>query len=145
MAYMLGFSSTPKKDDQQGDKGLSRKEIGKMGEDAASVYLTRKGFSVIDRNVLRKTGELDVVAVKDGTLHAIEVKTLLCSEFPQEGHTGFDPSFNLHAGKIQKVARTLEWYAAEKHWEGGQQVDGAIVWLRARDKVLRVLYLPQIL
>ena len=145
MAYMFGFSSTPKKDDQEGFESISPKEVGKRGEDAVALYLSRKGFSLVARNVLRKTGELDVVVKKGNTLHAVEVKTMLCKEFPEEGHGGFDPSFNLHQGKTQKVARTLEWYVAEKHWKGEWQVDGAVVWLRARDGLLRVIYLPQIL
>jgi len=56
----------------------------------------------------------------------------------------YDPSLNLHQAKVRKVARTGEWYVLEKKWEGEWQVDGMLVWLRRRDSVARVSYLPQI-
>jgi hypothetical protein len=52
---------------------------------------------------------------------------------------------NLHPWKLQKVARTAEWYCLEKHWEGEWQIDGCLVWLRRRDGRAHVRYLPQLL
>ena len=124
----------------------TRKEVGNLGENIAAEYLRRHGFSIRDRNIARKTGELDVIAEKDDTLYFVEVKTILVDEFPKEGQTSdeYDPSLNLHEAKIRKVARTGEWYVLEKHWEGEWQVDGCLVWLRRRDGMARVRYLPQI-
>jgi putative endonuclease len=124
----------------------SRKEVGAIGESAAAEYLKRHGFKILDRNVARKTGELDIVARSGDTLHFVEVKTNMVDEFPSHEHSGdeYDPSLNLHEAKIRKVARTGEWYALENNWEGEWQVDGCLVWLRRRDGVARVRYLPQI-
>jgi hypothetical protein len=74
------------------------------------------------------------------------VKTNLVEEFPNEKSVDdeYDPSLNLHEAKIRKVARTGEWYVLEKDWEGEWQVDGCLVWLRRRDGMARVRYLPQI-
>lgn len=118
-----------------------------MGENVAAVYLQKHGFSIVDRNVNFKTGELDLVARKGDMLHIVEVKAVLCEDFPvpNGGGTGYDPADNLHPYKIRKVARTAEWYVLYKHWEGDWQVDGVLVWLRARDRMARVEYLPQIL
>ena len=117
-----------------------------MGEKVAVEYLKRRGFSIRDRNVARKTGELDVVAEREATLHFVEVKTILVDEFPDEEsrEDEYDPSLNLHEAKIRKVARTGEWYVMEKEWEGEWQVDGCLVWLRRRDGLAHVSYLPQI-
>lgn len=125
---------------------LSRKEIGALGEEVAAEYLRRHGFSIIDRNVTRKTGEIDIIAQSGDTLHFVEVKTILTDEFPDEKDTrdDYDPSLNLHEMKIRKVARTGEWYVLEKSWEGEWQVDGILIWLRRRDGMARVRYLPQI-
>jgi Holliday junction resolvase-like predicted endonuclease len=122
------------------------KEIGALGEKVAAEYLRRHGFSIRDRNVARKTGELDIIAENGKTLHFVEVKTILVDEFPEEKSTrdDYDPSLNLHEAKIRKVARTGEWYVIEKKWEGEWQVDGCLVWLRRRDGLARVSYLPQI-
>lgn len=124
----------------------SRKEIGALGERVAAEYLRRHGFKLIDRNVARKTGELDLVVEKEDTLHFVEVKTVVADELPATRGVGdeYDPSLNLHETKVRKVARTGEWYVLEKHWEGEWQVDGCLVWLRRRDGLARVSYLPQI-
>jgi putative endonuclease len=127
--------------------GKSRKDIGALGERVAAEYLRRHGFVIIDRNVARKTGEIDIIAQNADTLHFVEVKALLCKEFPFPKGTNdyYDPSENLHALKIRKVARTSEWYMADIDWNGGSQIDGILVWLRARDGMAHVRYLPQIL
>lgn len=100
----------------------------------------------MDKNVARKTGEIDLIAEKEGVLHFVEVKTILADEFPDPNfpRDEYDPSLNLHEAKIRKVARTGEWYVAEKEWEGEWQVDGCLVWLRRRDGMAFVRYLPQI-
>lgn len=125
----------------------TRKEVGAIGENAAAEYLRRHGFAIRGRNIAKKTGELDLVAEKEGTLHFIEVKTILADEFRDEERTSDeydDPSLNLHEAKIRKVARTGEWYVLESGWEGDWQVDACLVWLRRRDSMARVRYLPQI-
>ncbi len=124
----------------------TRKEVGALGERAVAEYLRRHGFSIRDRNVARKTGELDVVAEEAGTLHFVEVKTILVDEFPDDKrvHDEYDPSSNLHESKIRKVVRTGEWYVLDTGWEGDWQVDGCLVWLRRKDGKALVRYLPQI-
>ena len=124
----------------------TRKEVGVIGEKVAAEYLKRHGFFIRDRNFVRKTGELDLIAEKENTLHFVEVKTILAYNFLSEKSSSddYDPSLNLHETKIRKVARTGEWYVLEKKWEGEWQVDGMLVWLRRRDGMARVSYLPQI-
>ena len=124
----------------------SRKEVGALGEKVAAEYLKRHGFSIRDRNFVRKTGELDIIAEKENTLHFVEVKTVLAHNFLSEKSSSddYDPSLNLHEAKVRKVARTGEWYVMEKDWDGEWQVDGILVWLRRRDGMAKVSYLPQI-
>jgi len=124
----------------------STKEVGNLGENVACEYLKRHGFSIVARNVMRKTGEIDVIARKESTLHFIEVKTILTDAFPDENgvRDEYDPSLNLHEAKVRKVARTGEWYVLENGWEEDWQVDGILVWLRRRDGKCLVRYLEQI-
>ena len=130
-------------------KNFSRKDTGNFGEGMAAIYLTRHGFRVTARNVSRKTGELDIIAVKGKTLHVIEIKTSLCEEFPnheqRNGDVLYSPANNLHANKIRKVARTAEWCVSNIDWEGDLQIDGALVWIRREDGRALVRYIPQIL
>ena len=124
----------------------THKEIGALGETVAVNYLEKHGFSIIDRNVSRKTGEIDIVARNGEVLHFVEVKTILADKFPNEKDSRdvYDPSLNLHETKIRKVARTGEWYTLEKEWEGEWEVDGCLVWIRRSDGMAKVRYLPQI-
>lgn len=126
---------------------LTRKEVGALGERVATLYLRRKGHALMDTNVTRKTGEIDVITKCADTLHFVEVKTYAVEAFMLE--TGaldtYDPSMNIHESKLRKIARTAQWYCAEKEWEGEWQVDACLVWLRKRDGAARVRYLPQIL
>ncbi len=125
--------------------GKTRKEIGTLGESLAALYMARHGIKLIERNVVRKLGELDLVGRSGDTLHFVEVKTILCREFPEGGPSDeYDPSLNLHEAKVRKVARMGEWYVAEHDFEGDWQVDGCLVWLRARDGRAKVRYLAQI-
>ena len=125
----------------------TRKDIGDLGEKVAIEYLRRHGFALIDTNVARKTGEIDIIVQKEHTLHFVEVKTIVCKEFPGSklANDAYDPSANLHPLKIRKVARTSEWYIANNDWDGDFQVDGVLVWIRRRDGMAYVRYLPQIL
>jgi Holliday junction resolvase-like predicted endonuclease len=126
---------------------MTKKDIGNYGEKVTCAYLYKHGFDLIDRNVSRKTGEIDIIMRKGDTLHFIEVKTLVCMEFPKPNDQSerYDPSANLHPLKISKVQRTSEWYMADIGWEGESQIDGALILLRKRDCVARVRYVPQIL
>ncbi len=48
---------------------------GRSGEEAASRYLRRKGYRILERNYRSPFGELDIIARKGGTLVFCEVKT----------------------------------------------------------------------
>lgn len=53
----------------------TRRRTGIKGEDAASAFLVRRGWQILDRNVRYREGELDIVCCKDGILAFVEVKT----------------------------------------------------------------------
>ena len=60
--------------------------LGKDGEDAAVAYLERNGYVIRHRNWRKNHLELDIVAVKDGLLIVVEVKTRSNTEYiePQD-------------------------------------------------------------
>ena len=55
---------------------MNTKITGNKGEDKAAQFLIEKGYSVLDRNWRTKTGEIDIIAVKDDLIVFVEVKTL---------------------------------------------------------------------
>lgn len=54
---------------------LSLKTIGAIGEQFATDYLLQQGFTILDRNVFCRWGEIDIVAEKKNKIYFIEVKT----------------------------------------------------------------------
>lgn len=48
--------------------------VGRRGEDAASEYLARQGYTIIDRNWKTKWCEIDIIALKDSRMYFVEVK-----------------------------------------------------------------------
>lgn len=48
--------------------------LGNRGEDAATQYLVKNGFSIVERNWKTKACEIDIVAKKGDILHFVEVK-----------------------------------------------------------------------
>ena len=52
-----------------------RSSFGKWGEDKAAEYLTKQGYAIIGRNYRCRFGEIDIIAVKEGALTFVEVKT----------------------------------------------------------------------
>ena len=52
-----------------------RNKLGKSGEDAAAVFLSKKGYTIVHRNYRAVRGEIDIIAFKEKTLIFVEVKT----------------------------------------------------------------------
>ena len=50
-------------------------EKGRAGEDTAALFLENKGMKIIYRNFRHRAGEIDIIALEEGTLVFIEVKT----------------------------------------------------------------------
>jgi putative endonuclease len=53
----------------------TRRITGVNGEDEAARFLSRCGYSILDKNVRTRAGEIDLVAKEGKTLVFVEVKT----------------------------------------------------------------------
>jgi len=101
---------------------------GKLGEEIACKFLLSKGYSIIERNFLRKYGELDIIAQKRGILTFIEVKTVSCENLDnvnRETSDKYRPEDNVHPNKIKRLKRVIQVYLSkpgfsrETEWEFG--------------------------
>ena len=52
-----------------------RQSLGRWGEALAAEYLSRQGYTLIERNKRTPYGEIDLIVQKDTTLVFVEVKT----------------------------------------------------------------------
>jgi putative endonuclease len=58
-----------------GSEDARRKDLGRRGEDAAVKALQKRGYRILDRNYLCRTGEIDIIAEHAGCVVFVEVKT----------------------------------------------------------------------
>jgi putative endonuclease len=54
---------------------LLGKLLGRTGEDQAARFLVSKGYRILERNYSTRSGEIDLIALHQGTVAFIEVKT----------------------------------------------------------------------
>ena len=52
-----------------------RREVGRLGEEAAIAALQASGYRIVEKNVRLRRGELDVVAEEHGVIVFVEVKS----------------------------------------------------------------------
>lgn len=123
--------------------------IGKIGEDVACNFLKGKGFVVIERNYLKKWGEIDIVAKDKENLYFLEVKTVTRENYSNNvsRETVFRPEENVHSAKISRLKRVIETYLLEKEvsqetiWKFGV----ITVTLFLKDKKAKVRFLKDII
>lgn len=117
------------------DSRTIKRKTGDFGEDFFVKHLVKHKYSILDRNYLKKFGEIDVVAKKDGVIHFFEVKTIK-RPFSYMAGGGYDPEENVHLWKRKRFARVIESYLSEKKISENTvwQVDVAAVFLDLKDK-----------
>jgi putative endonuclease len=133
-----------------------KRQTGDIGEDVACKYLQNKGFSLLERNYLRKWGEIDIVAERAKKLYFIEVKTVTT---PSSGaHDAgresrhvprgtYRPEENVHPAKLMRLHRAIQTYLLDhkvpedKEW----QIDIASVYLNMDTRKAHVEMLENVI
>jgi len=91
---------------------------GNIAEDKAVTFLIQEGYSVVDRNVYSRFGEIDIIVLKDEILHFIEVKS---------GDDYEKAIQNITPSKLSKLIKTADVYMKKKSYEGSYSFDALIV------------------
>ena len=93
--------------------------IGNKNEELALSFLEAEGFSIIQRNYYaRKLGEIDIIAMFEGILHFIEVKS---------AEADFDPIYNFTPSKQRKVINSSQYYMKEKNLDMVFSIDLIVI------------------
>lgn len=100
------------------DNRTEKRKLGDIGENVACEFLRRRGLEVIERNYLRKWGEIDIVAKKSGYIHFIEVKSVSYGTVQ-----GYRPEDNMHPWKLKRLSRAIQTYLLERKINGDWQLD----------------------
>lgn len=85
-----------------------KKRLGTQGEAAAARYLEERGYAILARNYRKRSGEVDIVAQKDGILAFIEVKTRSSSRFGS-------PAEAVGTGKRRRICSAALHYISENN------------------------------
>jgi len=95
------------------------KTFGNQSETLATRFLEQEGFVILERNYFaRKLGEIDIIAMREGVLHFIEVKS---------GKTEFDPVYNVTPAKLRKVINSAHYYMKTKNLDSAFSIDALIL------------------
>jgi putative endonuclease len=114
-----------------------KRQLGNIGEEIAVKYLRNEGYDILDRNYLKKYGEIDIVARKSDIIHFIEVKTVYRGNVAYETGGLIDSQFtigvthetdedwlaeeNMHAWKRKRLARVIQVYMLDKKFGYNQE------------------------
>jgi putative endonuclease len=96
---------------------MNSREIGNLAEDKAVKFLEQNKYKIVDRNFYSRFGEIDVIAIKNGVYHFVEVKS---------GET-FEPIYNITPAKFKKIIKTMNLYLKKKRINNPYQIDAVIV------------------
>ena len=126
------------------EKNKTQKQIiGQKGEDEAAKYLTKAGFTILDRNYRKPWGELDLIAKKGNKLYFVEVKTVTRDTFlPGD----YEPEDNIHPWKVKRLSRAIETYLLAKRIDDDAdwQVDAVSVYFDRGGQLLKLERLEDI-
>lgn len=117
--------------------------IGNRGEDHACTFLKQSGFTIVERNFLRKCGEIDIICRKGNIYHFVEVKTVT----REKGEVSpFRAEDNLHRAKFDRIVKTVAVYIEEKQlYADNWQIDALIIVIDRKGKLLNTEYLDNCL
>ena len=101
-----------------------KQKLGQIGEDYTCYYLEKNGYRVIDRNYLKKWGEIDIICKKANKLHFIEVKTVSRDLSKQsktvrnnviyETSDEYRAEDNIHPWKLKRLGRAVQSYLLDR-------------------------------
>ncbi|MDP2668286.1 MAG: YraN family protein [bacterium] len=116
-----------------------KRKIGDIGEEFTCRFLEKRGYKIVERNYLKKWGEIDVVAQNKDGLHFIEVKSI--------SNPNFRPEDAVRAWKKERMARAIKTYLLDRKIpdETDFQIDIVAVFLDFERKKTRIRMLENII
>ncbi len=120
------------------DNRTEKRKLGDIGENIACDFLKRRGFEIVERNYLRKWGEIDIVAKKSGIIRFIEVKSVSGKVSGVTAKDNYRPEDNMHPWKLKRLSRVMQTYLLEKKLDCDWQLDLVTVQIDQENRKARV-------
>ena len=138
---------------KQTDKKGQKNKVGAYGEDIAAKYLEKQGQKVLERNYLKKWGEIDIVSRETlnnkAIIHFVEVKTVSYetkTDLERAVSYGtWRPEENVHPEKIKRMYRTIESWLMENNSDLEWQIDVIAVRIVQRERYATIKYIPNVI
>ena len=121
-------------------------QTGAVGEEIASKFLERKGYTIVEMNYRKPWGEIDIIAEKDRIVHFVEVKAVsrkVTDVISRE--MDYRPEELVTEGKLKKVARTAVLYMENKRDEREYQIDVIGVLMDVEKRMAKCRFFEQVL
>ncbi|MFA6315119.1 MAG: YraN family protein [Candidatus Paceibacterota bacterium] len=124
---------------------LHTRAKGVIGEDVACKYLIGKGFKLEKRNYQKAWGEIDIIALKDNTIHFFEVKSVT-ADFSAYNNN-HRPEENVHNLKVSHIRRMVKTYLEEskRGMEADFQFHVLCVYMDMNKRVARIRLLENLI
>lgn len=94
-------------------------KLGETGETLAAEFLITEGYTILERNLVFKVGEIDILAQDGEVIVIVEVKTRTSATF-------IDPVYALSPVKMRKL-RLLGEVISARNPNKNIRIDGVIV------------------
>lgn len=102
-------------------------DLGASGEELATEFLTKKGYTILEKNWRYQKSEIDIIAKKNKTLIVIEVKTRTTNYFGE-------PQIFINKNKIQRLVIATNAYVTHNHLDINVRFD-IIAIISKKDKI----------
>ena len=117
--------------------GLSRAELGRIGERTAALWLEDNGYTIVGRNVRMGHDEIDLVAETDGFVCFVEVKTR--RQYPEYRTPEGTPAEAVDFKKQTAMVRSAEAWMAQNPTDRTPRLDVMEVYADPADDGFRLL------
>ena len=107
----------------------SNKTKGDLGEELASEYILKLGFSILERNYRYKRAEIDVIAQKENLLVFFEVKA-------RNGNAYGYPEEAVDEKKTEMVLMAANNYILETGWEEEIRFDIISISMHSENRIM---------
>lgn len=105
------------------DTPLAPADLARRGEEMAAQWLETKGYTILQRNMRFRNGEIDLIARDGQRLVFVEVKT--------RSGKRFTPCESVDGRKQRKLhALALQWMATERCLDAACRFDVVAVYMR---------------
>lgn len=105
-------------------------ELGKRGEQLAIDFLVENGYTILEKNFRFLKAEVDIIAKKENTIIAVEVKTRRSNFFG-------NPQDFVNPKKIKLLVSAMDFFVTEKDLEVNVRFDIVAILINSKESKIK--------